>query len=136
MTRPALAGVLAGLLAGGASAAAHHSIAAVYDGNRRVTVTGAVREFRFVNPHPWMTVAAIDDRGREQAWRLELDNLFELQGIGVTADTWRPGDRVIAMGSPSRDGVSALYVRQLDRPADGFRYEQVGTSPRVRIVPR
>ena len=83
-----------------------------------------------------MTVAAIDDRGREQAWRLELDNLFELQGIGVTADTWRPGDRVIAMGSPSRDGVSALYVRQLDRPADGFRYEQVGTSPRVRIVPR
>jgi hypothetical protein len=27
-----------------------------------------------------------------------------------------------------------LYVRQLDRPADGFRYEQVGSRPRVSNV--
>jgi len=25
-----------------------------------------------------------------------------------------------------------MYLMRLDRPADGFRYEQIGASPRVR----
>jgi hypothetical protein len=125
-----------GLVLAGATLVAHHSIAVIYDGSRRVTLTGAVREFRFVNPHPWLTIALADDGGPERTWRLEMDNLSELSAIGMTAETLRPGDRVSVTGSPARDGSSGLYIRQLDRPADGFRYEQVGSSPRVRLPRR
>ncbi len=132
MTPRGWALAVTGLALGGATLAAHHSIAAVYDGSRRVTLTGSVREFRFVNPHPWLTIILADEQARERTWRLEMDNLSELSAIGMTADTLRPGDRVVVTGSPSRDGSSGLYIRRLDRPADGFRYEQVGSSPRVR----
>jgi hypothetical protein len=117
------------------ASAAHHSLTSMYDQGRRITVTGVVREFRFVSPHPWVVVDSTED-GRQRSWRSELDNLFELSAVGMTAETLKPGDRVVVTGSPARGGADGLYVRQLDRAADGFRYEQVGSSPRVRFVPR
>jgi hydrogenase maturation factor len=39
----------------------------------------------------------------------------------MTAETLKPGDRVVVTGSPARGGADGLYVRQLDRAADGFR---------------
>jgi hydrogenase maturation factor len=101
-----------------------------------VTVTGSVREFQFVNPHPWVGLEVTSDSGRVQTWRLELDNRFELVDVGMRSDTLKPGDMVVATGSAGRDGARSLYVRQLDRPADGLRYEQVGASPRLQWMPR
>lgn len=128
--RGAPLGVAGGLL--GACcfpALAHHSISAVYDASRRESIEGVVAEFQFVNPHPFVIVTVAGPDGPE-TWRLELDNRFELARIGVTAETLKPGDRVTASGSGGRDDRRSLYVRRLDR-ADGFRYEQVGSSPRV-----
>lgn len=113
-----------------AAAQAHHSISAAYDSARQQRIEGIVAEFQFVNPHPFVIVTVTDGGGAE-AWRLELDNRFELAAIGVTAATLKPGDVVIVTGSVGRTDARSLYVRQLDRPADGFRYEQVGTRPRV-----
>ena len=126
--------LLAGAL-GGVAASAHHSISAVYDSRKPVTVTGSVREFQFVNPHPWIGLDVTGEGGRVQTWRLELDNRFELVDVGMRADTFKPGDVVVATGSAGRDGARSLYVRQLDRAADGLRYEQVGPSPRLRRSP-
>ena len=117
---------------GGATAAAHHSISAVYDSRKPVTVTGSVREFQFVNPHPWIGLDVASDDGGMQPWRLELDNRWELVDIGMNADTFKPGDRIVARGSAGRDGARALYVLRLDRAADGLRYEQVGPTPRLQ----
>ena len=109
--------------------AMHHSIAGVYDSSRLVTIESVVAEFHFVNPHPFVLVDANGER-----WKLELDNLSELVEVGMTKDTLRSGDRVVVSGSPSRSKPpQGLYVRKLDRPSDGFRYEQVGTSPRVQF---
>jgi hypothetical protein len=112
------------------TAAGHHSIAAVYDSSRQQRVEGVVAEFQFVNPHPFVIVAVAAD-GAEESWRLEMDNRFELQGIGMTGETLRPGDRVVVTGSLGRTAPRTLYIRRLDRPADGFRYEQVGSRPRI-----
>jgi Family of unknown function (DUF6152) len=111
---------------------AHHSIAAVYDTSRQVRVEGVVTAFRFVNPHPFLMLNVIDAAGERQPWRLEVDNRWELVAIGVTADTWKPGDGIVVTGFPGRTQPHSLYVRRLDRPADGFWYEQVGSNPRVR----
>jgi hypothetical protein len=114
------------LAAASQTAAAHHAISAVYDGTRQQRLEGVVAEFQFINPHPFVIVT-VDD----ETWRLEMDNRFELAGIGMTAETLKPGDRVVVTGSLGRTEPRTLYIRQLDRPADGFRYEQVGSRPRV-----
>jgi hypothetical protein len=43
---------------------------------------------------------------------------------------------IAASGSGGRDGARSLYVRRLDRAADGLLYEQVGPSPRMRFSAR
>jgi len=109
--------------------AMHHSIAGVYDSNRQVTIEGVISEFHFVNPHPFVVLDVNNDH-----WKLEMDNLSELVEVGMTKYTLKPGDRVVVSGKPARSSPPlSLYVMKLDRPADGFRYEQVGTSPRVHF---
>ena len=120
----------------GVAIEAHHSISGVYDASRPVTVDAVVTAFHFVNPHPFVEVDARDATGAMQHWRLELDNRSELAAVGMAATTLQPGDRIVAIGSAARDGSKSMYVRRLDRRADGFVYEQVGTSPRVRLPVR
>ena len=124
--------VLAAAVAAAPLAGAHHAIAPLYDGGKPIKLEGVVVDFQFVNPHPFLTIEVEDrTRGREQ-WRLDMDNRFELAGIGMTTATFQKGERVVAAGGPARDGSRSLYVRRLDRPQDGFWYEQVGGSPRMR----
>jgi hypothetical protein len=108
---------------------AHHSIAGMYDRNQAITVDGVVAEFHFVNPHPFVMID--DTAGDTGRWKLELDNRVELVSVGMSAGTLKPGDRVVARGSRARDGSRSMYALRIDRKADGFWYEQVGSSPRV-----
>jgi hypothetical protein len=123
-------------IAAWAAAEAHHSLAGMYDQGRRVTLEGVVAEFHFVNPHPFLMIDVRDADGRTQAWKAELDNRWELQDIGVTQATFKPGDHVGVSGSPGRDRTGLMYVWRLERPADGFLYEQIGTRPRISPAAR
>jgi hypothetical protein len=114
-----------------ATADAHHSIAGMYDQSRRVTLDGVIAQYQFVNPHPFVVVDVRATNGTTQSWKAELDNRWELQNVGMTPTTFNVGDRVVVSGSPGRDRTPLLYVWRLERPADGFLYEQIGTSPRV-----
>jgi len=120
------------LVAAAVPAAAHHSISAVYDSRKPVTLTGSVREFQFVNPHPWIGLDVTGADGVRQ-WRLELDNRWELVDVGMKPDTFKPGDVIVATGSSGRDGARAVYVLRLDRASDGLHYEQRGQSPSLRF---
>ena len=112
------------------TADAHHSIAGMYDQSRRVTLDGVISQYQFVNPHPFVIID-VTTNGSTQSWKAELDNRWELQNIGMTPTTFNAGDRVVVSGSPGRDRTPLVYVWRLERSADGFLYEQVGTSPRV-----
>ena len=133
ITRHAIVGAALGWAS--LAAHAHHSIAAVYDSSRQQRLEAVVAQFQFVNPHPFVIVMVEID-GAEQPWRLEMDNRFELAQVGMTEMTLKPGDRVVVTGSLGRTEPRTLYIRQLDRPADGFRYEQVGSRPRVSTARR
>jgi len=124
------------LVAAGVLAGAHHSIATVYDGSKSVKLEGVITKFEFMNPHPILTIDVVDASGIPQPWRLEMDNRSELAAIGVTSQTFKPGDRVVAAGSPARAESRSLYLLRLDRPDDGFGYEQVGGTPRIRARSR
>lgn len=64
-----------GVLVGATALEAHHSIAAVYDGDRSVTIEGTVIVFRFVNPHPSLGLEVTGEDGATETWQLEMDNL-------------------------------------------------------------
>ena len=112
------------------AAQAHHSLSN-YDQGRDVRADGVVEEFHFVNPHPVLMIAVTDPSGVRQIWRLEMDNLHELDEIGISRTTFKPGDRVTISGDPDRTKPREIYLRRLDRPSDGLRYEQVGSRPRL-----
>lgn len=115
------------------TASAHHYIGGIYDSSKRLTLEGVVAGFRFVPAHPILEIDVTGADGKAERWRLEMDNHFELAAIGIKADTLKAGDKVVALGSAAKDGSRAIYLRSLERPSDGFHYEQVGSSPRVRM---
>src|SRR5438067_13931772 len=103
-----------------ATAEAHHSIAGMYDQGRRITLDGTIAQFHFVNPHPFVMVDVKDANGNAQSWKAELDNRWELADVGIVPTTFKAGDRVVVTGSPGRDGTAVMYVRRLERAAEGF----------------
>lgn len=111
---------------------AHHSISGMYDSSKRVTIDGVIGQFEFINPHPFVVMEVNDSTGTAQQWRLEMDSRGELARIGFTGSTLKLGDRVIVTGSLARREARSLYISRLDRPSDGFGYEQVGSSPQLR----
>jgi uncharacterized protein DUF6152 len=113
------------------AASAHHSFAGVYDSTRNVTLDGVIAEFLFVHPHPFLVIRVAQADGPAESWRAEMDNRFELADIGVTAQTFKPGDRVHVSGIPGRKEPRILYLMRLERAADGLSYEQVGSTPRI-----
>jgi hypothetical protein len=128
--RRSLASALFFLALSSAGARAHHAIAAIYDSSKPLTLEGIVTEFQFISPHP-IVLIEVDRGGRRETWRLEMDNRGELSAVGMRADTLRKGDRVTVRGGVARDQSRALYIRRLERAADGFWYEQIGSSPKV-----
>jgi hypothetical protein len=121
-----------GLLLEGFTTEAHHSISGMYDSRRDVRVEGVVTQFEFVNPHAFITLEVRETGRAPQQWRVELDDRGELSDIGMTAKTLQPGDQVVVVGSPARREANRLYLARLDRPADGYSFEQVGGRPRLR----
>ena len=121
-------------LALSAAAEAHHSLAGMYESSR-ITLEGTIDQFQFVNPHPYIIVD-VNTAGSATLWKGELDNRRELLDIGMSPTSFMAGDRVIITGSPGRDRAQSMYVWRLERPGDGFLYEQIGTSPRVSRVRR
>jgi hypothetical protein len=121
---------MAALLSAGVQA--HHAIGAVYDSAQPVTLEGPITAFHYVNPHPFVEMQVAEADGRAETWRVEFDNLRELTAAGMNVETFKIGDRVTVTGSRARDKSRSAYVRRLERPSDGFLYEQVGSRPRVR----
>ena len=91
--------MLAGVVASGPSLRAHHSLSGMYDESKRISLGGVIKQFQFVNPHPFL-VLVVDGASGPEEWRLEMDNKGELADIGMTPETFRAGDRVTAAGSP------------------------------------
>ena len=113
------------------AAHAHHSIAGMYDNAQQVTIEGIVKQFQFVNPHPFVTIEVTGESGGAEHWLLEMDNRSELVRAGINSETLKEGDRITIMGSPARRESQRLYIQRLHRSRDGFGYEQVRNSPRL-----
>jgi hypothetical protein len=116
-------------LALGARASAHHSFAAAYFEDQKISVAGEVVRFDYINPHAWVHVMAPDPKGEMQQYSAEWSNPRRLKQQGLAADAIRPGDHVVITGSPSRKPAErTIHLKSIERPADGWRWPS--SSPR------
>jgi hypothetical protein len=95
----------------------HHPLAAEYDLQRSVTVTGTVTKFEWVNPHVRLNLNASErDRRRDiMQWEFEMasPNLMVLNGFKI--DSFRPGDQVTVTAYPARDGSKLGFAWKISR---------------------
>ena len=74
-----------------APAFAHHSFAATYFEDKKMTVEGNLVQFLFRNPHSFVQVEAPDDSGNMVRWAVEWAGGGQLGQQGVTRETLKPG---------------------------------------------
>jgi hypothetical protein len=92
-----------GLMASIDAVAAHHS-GTMFDPSRTETVTGTVKELRWVNPHVSLLVIGTIKNGDEPSeWLLEMTSPSVLNRLGWSRTSFKPGDRVQANIHPLRD---------------------------------
>ncbi len=84
-------------------ARAHHS-GADYDTSKQVQLVGAVKEFRWANPHVWVNVTASDDAGSARDWHIEAGSLGMMARTGWTRTAIKAGDMVTITVNPLRSG--------------------------------
>jgi hypothetical protein len=102
------AGLLAALVFSTAphAAVAHHSTA-MFEPEKRVTLTGTVTEFQWTNPHAWIQVAVADADGKSADWSFECGSPNTLSRQGWKPSTLKPGDAVTIVANPMKDGTNA-----------------------------
>jgi len=94
-----LAGIAAALLA--APAFAHHSFA-MFDQSKVVYLSGTVKQFELVNPHAWLHVSIVNDKGDATTWSFEGGSVSQLKTLGWTKV--KVGDDVEVGFRPMKDG--------------------------------
>jgi len=85
---------------------AHHSIAAKFDRTKPITLSGAVTEIDWANPHAHVFVNVKEPGGRTTNWAVELESTVDLEKSGWMRNTLQIGDVVTVEGFRSKDGSS------------------------------
>ncbi len=114
---------------------AHHPFAAAYVEDREITITGQVVQFLFRDPHSFLQLKVVDQRKVSQIWSVEWIGRTLLTAQGVSITTLKPGETVIATGSPGRSEAEyRLRLKVLTRTKDHWEWHapalQMGTVRR------
>jgi uncharacterized protein DUF6152 len=94
-------------------ALAHHGGSAAYDAAHPLTMTGTVKEFLFIQPHPLITLEVKDDQGAVTEWSVEMTAPNHLVHSGWNGKKLKPGDQITVVGLPSRNGLKVLNLRKI-----------------------
>lgn len=106
-----------------AALSAHHSTAP-FDMKNFSTVRGVVMEFRWMNPHSYIT---LESEGR--TWKLEAEALNLLRRYGWTKDSLKRGDEIACTGTRAKDlGVYAMKCFEVEF-ADGRKLVATPLAP-------
>jgi hypothetical protein len=127
----------AALVALALPARAHHSNSA-YQVDQIVTLTGTVKEWRWMNPHTWLYLTVEGEDGRQREWAVEGRPPGILGRAGWNSTILVPGERVTVHGSPAKNGDPEGIIARVTK-ADGtvlgnqpnFNREATTAAPRA-----
>jgi hypothetical protein len=136
-TRAQLAALAALLVALASPARAHHSNSA-YQVDEIVTLTGTVKEWRWMNPHTWLYLTVEGADGKPQEWAVEGRPPGILGRAGWNSTSLVPGERVTVHASPAKNGDPEGIIARVTK-ADGtvlgnqpnFNREATAAAPRA-----
>ena len=114
-----------------ASGVAHHSIAALYDRDKAVSLTGKITRVDIVNPHSIIEVEVRRPNGATRVWKLESSGPGGMQRTGVTPGDLPVGETVKVVGYPARDGGPSVWLTRLQTPDRTFDFSyRRGPAPK------
>ncbi len=112
---------------------AHHSSAGI-DRTKSVTVNGTVKEFRWGNPHSWIDLNVVNDKGVTQVWSAEMTSPTFLVRAGWKSTTLKAGDKVSLTVRPFKNGDPGGLFVSVTLP-DGRVMGERGGGPPAGAAP-
>ena len=105
------------LMAGGVQA--HHSHGPFYILDETVEITGVVKSFRLVNPHPEIVIEVTGPDGEpEEVMVYAQAYAGQMREMGGwTDDSVKVGETITVMGHPGRPSVSSVMGQTLTTPS-------------------
>ena len=111
------------------STLAHHSLAAGFDVNKVLTLSGAITEMKWTNPHSWLSIEVKNESGEVEKWAIEFGSTNALLRNGWRRDDLSVGVIVTVTGYVARDGSKQISATGVKLP-DG-RTLFAGQAPAV-----
>ena len=100
---------------------AHHSVAAMYDATRAMTITGKVTEVTWRNPHTSLSINVTGADGKLVTWKIEMGGAATLFKLGFQKEELFSGPITLQVW-PARDGSPMATGRLLTLP-DGRQFD-------------
>ena len=113
--------LLSALFLSAVPASAHHSFAAEFDENKKLTLKGTTAKMEWINPHAWLYVDVKDADGSVTHWEVELGPPNSLLKRGWTKQSVPVGIEVVVVGYQAKDGAKRLNGRDVTLP-DGRQF--------------
>ncbi len=91
-----------------APAAAHHTYVTKYDSTKKMTLSGAISNVRYQNPHIFFELTA-----GGKTWRIETESLSVAKSSGLTEQLLVEGAKATVSGWPARSGAAELGLNAI-----------------------
>jgi hypothetical protein len=127
-----IAAALTTVLASAGAASAHHSFA-MFDNTKNVSFAGTVKEVEWANPHVWLELT-VTENGQDKPYKFEAGAIAVLKRVGWFRDTVKPGDKVVIVSHPFRDGRPGGSLERVMLP-NGKAYGAGDAIPGALQVP-
>ena len=115
-----------------ASLQAHHSFAP-YEATQQIKLSGVVTNFKWVNPHVYIDIDAVDAKtGEKKHWLIECASTSILNRAGWRFNMIKPGDTITVVASPLRTGEPGALLKQIVL-ADGRKFSNGAAAGRATI---
>ena len=112
---------LAGMIAAGGNAFAHHSFSAEFDAAKPMKLTGIVTKVDWTNPHVWIWINVKDESGAVANWGAELGPPHGLQRSGWRRESLKIGEQISVDGFLARNGMKRVNARTVTLASTGGR---------------
>ena len=114
--------MMSGFALGAAGVAGAHHSHAMFDMAREVSITGAVTNYSYRNPHVFLYLDVKGDNGEVVSWTVEMSNIGNTQRQGIYRSTFKVGDVVTVRLNPLINGRSGGNYTSVTA-ADGKTYD-------------
>jgi hypothetical protein len=107
---------------------AHHTISAVYDTSKVVTLKGVVTEVDWQNPHVILHLDVKSDDGTIVSWNIETWHLQGMRRRGLTQDFVKAGDTVDMTVFVAKDRTRKAELESITLPSGTAYLSMVRTN--------